>query len=113
MSNSFSTYLNFSHSAQEIDKRYGIEDHKERLILEAVLSAYADKIEFGVLDLVLMGTIASQATLHGVMRNLMAKKLIKTEVSKRDGRRKFVLPTKQGLAWLKDVTDLLVASRKR
>ncbi len=76
-------------------------------MLEAVFNAYLDNVEFAVLDLILLNEIASQATLHSVMKGLIIKKLIKTETCKHDGRRKNVLPTKLGLAWLKDSTELL------
>lgn len=113
MSKHFSNYLHFSKSALELNKRYKIEDLKERLVLEAVVTAYVDEVDFGVLDLVLLDGIASQATLHNVMRGLIGKKLIKTLVSKKDARRKHVLPTKLGLAWLKDSADLLTSFRQR
>ena len=113
MSQLFKNYLDFSKSAQRINQRYKINDYKERLVLEAVVSAYVDGIEFGVLDLVLLDEIASQATLHNVMKGLIAKKLIKTQVSNADARRKHVLPTKLGLLWLKECSKLLFGARKR
>ena len=76
------------------------------MLLETVLSAYADKVILTVLDLILLKDIASQATLHSVMKSLIENKLIKTETSKEDGRRKFVLPTKHGLAWLNDCSEI-------
>lgn len=113
MSKVFTNYLRFSRAAQEVDRFYKIYDHKERLILEIVLEAYLNNAVLGVLDLVLIEGIASQATLHSVMKALVTKKLIKTEVSKQDGRRKHVLPTKLGLAWLKDTSELFASSLKR
>lgn len=102
-----SNYLHFSKSIHRINKRYKITDGKELLLLEAVLDAFNDDVEFAVLDLILLNEIASQATLHSVMMGLILKKMIKTEVCKRDARRKYVLPTKHGLAWLKDCSELL------
>lgn len=100
-------YLQFSKLAHKVNKRYKIFAGKELLALEAVLGAYVDCVEFAVLDLILLNEIASQATLHSVMKGLILKKMIKTETCKHDARRKFVLPTKHGLAWLKDNAELL------
>ena len=107
MSDSLSKYLQFSKSTHRVNKRYKIVDPKELYVLQEVLSAYIDGVELAVLDLILIKEIASQATLHSVMKGLILKKLIKTETSKRDGRRKNVLPTKLGLSWLKDSAQLL------
>jgi len=107
MSQILSNYIHFSKSAQRVNKRYKINDCKELLVLEAVFGAYLDKVEFAVLDLILLNEIASQATLHSIMKGLISKKMIKTEVCKRDARRRFVLPTKHGLTWLKDTAELL------
>ncbi len=107
MSKSLSNYLQFSKEVHNVNKRYKVSDCKEQLVLEAVFNAYVDNVEFAVLDLILLNEIASQATLHSVMKGLILKKMIKTETCKRDARRKFVLPTKHGLAWLKDNAELL------
>ena len=107
MSNILNNYLEYSKSVHRLNKRYKVPDYKEQLVLEAVFTAYVDKVEFSVLDLILLNEIASQATLHSVMKGLIVKKMIKTETSKRDARRKFVLPTKHGLVWLKDSAELL------
>ena len=82
-------------------------------MLEAVLSAHAEKVNFSVLDLILLNEIASQATLHSVMSNLITKKLIKAEASKEDRRRKYVIPTKLALEWLQDCSDLLCSAPKK
>ena len=107
MSDFPANYLHFSKAVHRINKRYKINDSKELLVLEAVLDAHNDGVEFAVLDLILLNEIASQATLHSVMMGLILKKIIKTEVCKRDARRKYVLPTKHGLAWLKDWSELV------
>jgi hypothetical protein len=107
MSQILSNYLDFAKTARKVNHRYKISDAKEQLVLEAVLGAYVDGVEFAVLDLILLNEIASQATLHSVMKDLIFKKMIKTETCKRDGRRKYVLPTKQCITWLKESSELL------
>jgi DNA-binding MarR family transcriptional regulator len=91
-------YLQFSKLAHKVNKRYKIADSKELLALEAVLRAYVERVEFAVLDLILLNEIASQATLHSIMKGLIIKKMIKTETCQHDGRRKLLLPTKHGLS---------------
>ena len=108
-----SKFLQFSASVRRINKRYKLIDYKEVMVLEAVLVAYVEKVSFSVLDLILLSEIASQATLHSVMKGLVAKKLIKTELSKEDARRKYVLPTKIAFDWLQDSSDLLCSSAKK
>lgn len=102
-------FLYFSNSLRRINQRYKLHDPKAVMILEVVLTAYADKVILTVLDLILLKEIASQATLHSVLKGLIENKLIKTEISKQDGRRKFVLPAKLAFAWLKDCSDALSA----
>lgn len=82
-------------------------------MLEAVLSAYAEKVILTILDLILLNEIASQATLHSITKQLLALKLIKTEVSENDARRKHVFPTKLGMAWLNDCTEVLASTAKK
>ena len=78
-----------------------------------MLTAYAEGAPFSVLDLILRKEIASQATLHSILKGLIEKKLIKSEASKEDGRRKFVTPAKQGLAWLEECTELLCSVARK
>ena len=106
-------FLQFSSSIRRINRRYKLHDPKAVMILEAVLSAYADKAILTVLDLILLKEIASQATLHAVLKSLIENKLIKTEISKQDGRRKFVLPAKLGFSWLKDCSEVLSAPSRK
>jgi DNA-binding MarR family transcriptional regulator len=105
--------LHFSSALRRISTRYKLRDQKDVMVLEAVLTAYAEGTSISVLDLILRKEIASQATLHSILKNLIEKKLIRSEASKEDGRRKHVTPAKQGLAWLEDCTELLCSvSRK-
>lgn len=113
MLQSHKKFLYFSDSLHRINRRYKLSDPRAVLILETVLSAYADKVTLTVLDLILMKEIASQATLHSVLKDLIENKLIKTEISKQDGRRKFVLPAKLGFSWLKDCSEALSTTTRK
>jgi DNA-binding MarR family transcriptional regulator len=106
-------YLHFSNSIRKINKRYKLTEYKQVMVLEAVLTAYAESVRLSVLDLILLKEIASQATLHSITKLLIELKLIKTEVCKVDGRRKYILPTKQGTSWLNDCSELLTSTLKK
>lgn len=83
------------------------------MVLEAVLTAYADGVALSVLDLMLQKEIASQATMHSIAKQLIELKLIKTEVCAVDGRRKYILPTKLGMSWLNDCSGILTSTVKK
>jgi DNA-binding MarR family transcriptional regulator len=113
MSESCYKFLDFSNSLRRINKRYKLLEHKQVLVLEAVLAAYKDGLTLSVLDLILMKEIASQATLHSITKILIDSKLIKTEICKADARRKYVYPTKLGISWLNDCSEALSATTKK
>ena len=106
-------YLHFSKSIRGINKRYKLTEYKQVMVLEAVLSAHSEKVSLSILDLILRKEIASQATLHSITRQLVDLRLIKTEVSKTDARRKYVSPTKLGMSWLNDCSEVLASARKK
>ena len=113
MSETSFKYLHFSSSIRRINKRYKLAEYKQVMVLEAVLAAHAEGVTLSVLDLILMKEIASQATLHSITKSLIDSKLIKTDVCKNDARRKYVSPTKLGLAWLNDCSELLASTAKK
>jgi len=113
MCEKYPKYLQFSKSIRKINNRYKLTENKQVMVLEAVLSSYAENAPLSVLDLTLTSEIASQATLHSITKALIELKLIRTEVSKEDARRKYVFPTKLGLAWLDECTDVLVSTIKK
>lgn len=113
MSEASFKYLNFSNSIRRINKRYKLTEYKQVLVLEVVLAAHAEGVTLSVLDLILLKDIASQATLHSITKILIDSKLIKAEVCKDDARRKYVSPTKLGLSWLNDCTELLCSTAKK
>lgn len=82
------------------------------MVLEAILSAHLEQTPLSVLDLILLKEIASQATLHSITKLLIDLKLVKTEVSKVDARRKYVSPTRLGMAWLNDCSEALALAAK-
>lgn len=91
-------YLHFSDSINRINNSYQLFDHKQVKVLEAVLSAHAEGAMLSVLDVLLLKEIASQATLHLILKKLIALKLIKTQSCKKDARRKYIAPSNLGMA---------------
>jgi DNA-binding MarR family transcriptional regulator len=87
-----SLYLSLSDLIKNINQRYKLSD-KEVSVLDIVVKKYLKQEPFRVLDLILLSQIASQATLHSIMTQLISKKLLETEISLHDGRVKFVKPT--------------------
>jgi hypothetical protein len=90
MADPCSKYLHFSKSIRRINKRYKLIEHKQVMVLEVVLTAHVEGEILSVLDLILMKEIASQATLHSITKLLIDAKLIKTDVCKKDARRKYL-----------------------
>lgn len=113
MSDSSFKFLHFSNSIRRINKRYKLTEYKQVVVLEAVLTAHAEGASLSVLDLILLKEIASQATLHSITKQLIDSKLIKTDVCKLDARRKYVSPTKLGLSWLNDCSEVLTSAAKK
>ena len=104
----FSAYLSLCDSIKDINLRYKVAD-KEVMVLDMVVKKHLNQEQFRVLDLILLSQIASQATLHSVMTQLISKKLLETESSQNDGRVKFVKPTTLALSRLAEC-DLVVSA---
>ena len=100
-------YLHYSSSIRRINSRYKLNEPKQIMVLEAVLSAYKEEKTLSISDLLLLKEVASQATLHAVTKVLIDLKLIKATVSQSDGRRKYVTPTKLAISWMSDCSTAL------
>ncbi|MDF9788316.1 hypothetical protein [Polynucleobacter sphagniphilus] len=66
----------------------------ERLLLDVVATAIHKGKVIYVKDLLVLNEIASQATLHKALTNLVNKKLLAFKATKEDGRLKEVVLTK-------------------
>ncbi len=103
-----SAYLSICDSIKDINHRYKVAD-KEVMVLDVVVKKHMEQEDFRVLDLILLSQIASQATLHNVMTQLISKKLLETEPSLNDGRVKFVRPTALALSRLAECDSAIIA----
>ena len=82
-------------------------DQIEIALLEHILrfSKQDDKLLVG--DLLGLKGLGSQATLHGRLKNLIALGYVKLFTDKKDGRKKFVIPTKLGLKYIQFMSECL------
>jgi DNA-binding MarR family transcriptional regulator len=86
------SYLQFMSSVVEINKRYSLTDYKEILVLRVILSNFAVGTSIFVNDVMLMSDIGSQVTIHGVIKRLIIKRMIKSVIYQEDNRRKYLVP---------------------
>lgn len=92
MPHKLSPYLLAAKAITRINAKYGV-DAKEMYMLDVVLTAHYEKRSLRVLDLILMDEIASQATLHAIVKRLEKNGLVGLESDKADLRVKLVKPT--------------------
>lgn len=112
--NDQSEYLRIFAEVMAINKRYGLTSYNEVAVLNAVHLAVSAKNRLRVLDILLMEDIASQPTLHAILKKLIKNNLLVTNVDPDDGRVKILAPTKHALKRLKECETLLQkAQRKR
>lgn len=90
-----------------INRRYGLSSQNEVMILDLVTKENLANRKPCVFDVMLLEQIASQATIHAVLKTLIKKKLLTTKVDDRDNRRKFVCVTSVGMKRLQEC-DLAV-----
>ena len=79
---------------------------EEQLLNQITLAATQGK-ELLVGDLISMGELGSQATLHGRIKNLAANGYIKLAEDKSDGRKKVVKPTAIALKHYEHLSNCL------
>ena len=87
------SYFKFLNKLSESNMKYNLSND-ERLLLDVVATeTHADKVIY-VKDLITLNQIASQATLHKALSNLVDKNLLAYKADKADGRLKEVHLTK-------------------
>lgn len=82
-------------------------DQIEVTLLEYILRFDKRDDELLVGDLLGLKGLGSQATLHGRLKNLTALGYVKLVADKKDGRKKFVIPTKLGLKYIQFMSNCL------
>lgn len=82
-------YLKFMDKVHKINEKHELSHHEVRLLELVAKADHQDQALF-VGDLISHRHIASQATLHGVVKGLIRKKLITAKTHQSDGRTKVV-----------------------
>lgn len=79
------SYIRYLSELVAINEKYKLTNN-ERLLLDIVaLAEDKNKITY-VKDLILLSHIATQATLHSVVANLVSKKYVRLKTAQEDGR---------------------------
>lgn len=107
LANINSEYLALAAILTAINKRYGLISQNEIMIMDLVAKENLSNRLPCVFDVMLLDHIASQATIHSVLKTLIKKKLLSTKIDCKDNRRKFVSLTPLGLKRLQEC-DLAV-----
>lgn len=90
-----SAYIRFLNCLDSLDRMNLTKqlDSVEEQLLNKITLAATQGQELLVGDLISLGELGSQATLHGRIKNLAVKGYVKLNENKSDGRKKFVTPT--------------------
>lgn len=80
---------------------------KECLVLRIIARQYLSKEPLRVRQLLDMDFIASPATIHGVIKKLVAKKVINLVQDKIDGRVKYLVPNVKAIDLLAELGKLV------
>lgn len=98
----YSNYLNLINTFRSINRSYGLVAQNEILILDIVCKENLENRFPCILEIMLEDNIASQATIHSVIKKLIKKDFITTEIDPKDNRRKFLLATNLSLKRLQE-----------
>lgn len=99
-------YLDF------VDRRDSLRNQcdlsiKECLVLRIITRRHLNQETFRVKQLLDMDFIASPATIHGIIKKLVAKKAIKLVQDKDDGRVKYLMPSSKSINLLAELGKLV------
>ena len=89
-------YLNFMNQVKQLNKQFDLSYYEIELLDTAAKAHFSEQLIF-VGDLIYQRNIATQATLHAVLKKLIEKKLLSTKSHEEDGRAKKVTLTKTSL----------------
>lgn len=70
---------------------------KECLVLRVITRHYIDNDTLRVRQLIDMECIASPATIHGLIKKLVAKQMLTLEIDALDGRVKYLVPSDEAM----------------
>ncbi|HQR84986.1 MAG: hypothetical protein B7Y05_09165 [Polynucleobacter sp. 24-46-87] len=99
-------YLDFVDRRDSMRNQYSLSV-KECLVLRVITRQYLKQEAFRVRQLLDMEFIASPATIHGIIKKLVAKKAIKLVQDKNDGRVKYLVPSTKSINLLAELGKLV------
>jgi len=99
-------YLQFAEKRQQIRSKYNVHS-RECEILRVIAQNHLLKSSLKVRNLLDMSHIASPATIHKIMKSLIAKDLIKISEDKNDGRVKYLIPTNSAIRVFADIGQMM------
>jgi DNA-binding MarR family transcriptional regulator len=89
-------YLDFADTLDQVRTDYAVNPTEWRA-LRTITKAFLHDHSLKTVDLMHMAEIASPATLHKIIKNLIAKDLVVIKQDAPDGRLKFLVPTPKTL----------------
>ena len=103
------SYIRFLNCVNALEVKAGEVkiDSMEEQLLNAVMMGYSNGQVILVGDLLVLGNIGSQATLHGRLKNLVSAGYVKLVVDSVDSRKKRVLPTKLAIRYYEKLSQLV------
>lgn len=99
-------YLDFVDRRDSLRERCNLS-MKECLVLRLITRQYLKEEAFRVKQLLDMDFIASPATIHGIIKKLVAKKAIKLIQDKDDARVKYLVPSNKSINLLAELGKLV------
>lgn len=96
MPNAYIRFLNLIDALDRMNPGRKLDATEEQL-LNRITLAGAKGAKLLVGDLISLSELGSQATLHGRIKNLVVMGYIKLVEDKKDGRKKFVMPTAKAI----------------
>ena len=112
MSTMKNSYIRFLNCVEAFETRNNAEalDATQTQLLDMVMIAHSKDREVLVGDLLALGNIGSQATLHGRVKSLVKAGYITLLTDSVDGRKKKVVPTKLAIKRYEELSKLLLNS---
>jgi DNA-binding MarR family transcriptional regulator len=104
-------FLNYLDSLNRINSGKKLDSIEEQLLNRITLANSQGK-DLLVGDLISLGKLGSQATLHGRIKNLVAMGYVRLNEDKADGRKKFVIPTAKALKHYEHLSTCLEKALK-
>jgi DNA-binding MarR family transcriptional regulator len=99
-------YLNYVDKRDLLRDKYALTNN-ECLVLRVITRHYIDNDTLRVKQLIDMGFIASPATIHGVIKKLVAKKMLTLQIDAKDGRVKYLIPSGEAIDLLSKLGKLI------